>query len=197
MKILCPTCNASHDLPNSKISQGARGEVTCKNCGAQILIVPPSDQPETGEFEFITEPTEFKGYAGFWKRFGAGIVDGFILMVAGVMIGGLIGLTNGLLPGASEGTRGWGNIVGIIMGWLYFAVMESSYKQGTLGKMALGIKVTDLSGNAISFGRATIRHFGKVISTLLLLLGYVMVGFTARKQGLHDMIAGCLVVNSK
>jgi uncharacterized RDD family membrane protein YckC len=87
-----------------------------------------------------------------------------------------------------------GNIVGVILGWLYFALMESSSRQGTLGKMALGIKVTDLSGNAISFGRATVRHFGKILSTIILLAGYLMVAFTAKKQGLHDMIAGCLVV---
>jgi uncharacterized RDD family membrane protein YckC len=60
--------------------------------------------------------------------------------------------------------------------------------------MALGIKVTDLSGNAISFGRATVRHFGKILSAIILLAGYLMVAFTAKKQGLHDMIAGCLVV---
>jgi uncharacterized RDD family membrane protein YckC len=90
-----------------------------------------------------------------------------------------------------------GNIVGITLGWLYFALMESSSKQGTLGKIALGIKVTDLSGNAISFGRATARHFGKILSTIILLAGYLMVAFTAKKQGLHDMIAGCLVVNKR
>lgn len=73
--------------------------------------------------------------------------------------------------------------------------MENSATQGTLGKLALGIKVTDLNGRRIGFGRATGRHFGKFISTLTLLIGYIMVAFTQKKQGLHDMMAGCLVVN--
>ncbi len=79
--------------------------------------------------------------------------------------------------------------------WLYFALMESSVKQGTLGKMALGIIVTDANGNRISFGRATGRYFGKIISGAILCIGYIMAGFTEKKQALHDMIAGCLVVN--
>jgi len=152
---------------------------------------------KTEEFQFIPEANVFKGYAGFWKRFGAAIIDGFILMAAGFIIGGFIGFVYGFTTGTSEGAGTLGNIVGIIIGWLYFAIMESSSKQGTLGKMALGIKVTDLSGNAISFGKATGRHFGKIISTIILLVGYLMVAFTAKKQGLHDMMAGCLVVNRK
>jgi uncharacterized RDD family membrane protein YckC len=80
-------------------------------------------------------------------------------------------------------------------GWLYFALMESSSKQGTLGKMALSIMVTDVNGNRITFGRATGRYFGKFLSGLILYIGYIMVAFTEKKQGLHDMIAGTLVVN--
>jgi uncharacterized RDD family membrane protein YckC len=80
-------------------------------------------------------------------------------------------------------------------GWLYFALMESSSKQGTLGKMALSIVVTDVNGNRITFGRATGRYFGKILSGLILYIGYIMVAFTEKKQGLHDMIAGTLVVN--
>ena len=72
--------------------------------------------------------------------------------------------------------------------------MESSPTQGTLGKMALGIKVTDLEGDKIDFGRATRRHFAKIISALILYIGFIMVAFTQEKQGLHDMMAGCLVV---
>jgi len=213
MKIVCPTCNTSYNISSSKVPQ--RGIVaTCKKCGGQIAIEPSAEKkpdystqaeplsgspssytqeappliPKTGEFEFTMEHSGFKGYAGFWKRFAAAIIDGFILMVVGFVIGGL---------GIAEGVRPLSNILGIVVGWLYFATMESSSKQGTLGKMALGIKVTDLSGNAISFGKATVRHFSKIISTIILLVGYLMVGFTARKQALHDMVAGCLVVNRR
>jgi len=78
--------------------------------------------------------------------------------------------------------------------WLYFALMESSSWQATLGKKALNLQVTDLEGRRISFGRATGRFFGKIISGAILYIGYIMAGFTERKQALHDMIAGCLVL---
>ena len=77
----------------------------------------------------------------------------------------------------------------------YYALMESSANQATVGKMALGIRVTDLAGNRLTFGRATARHFGKIISGLTLGIGYLMVAFTPSKQALHDIMAGCLVVN--
>ncbi len=84
--------------------------------------------------------------------------------------------------------------VSIVLQWLYFALMESSSKQATLGKMALGLKVTDMSGNRISFARATGRYFGKFISGIILNIGYIMAAFTERKQALHDMMANCLVI---
>ncbi len=82
------------------------------------------------------------------------------------------------------------NIVGI---WLYFALQESSEHQATLGKRALNIYVTDLQGRRISFGQATGRHFGKIISGFILGIGYMMAGFTEKKQGLHDIMASTLV----
>ena len=90
-----------------------------------------------------------------------------------------------------------GGVLGLLKtaaSWLYGALMESSPYQATLGKMALGMKVTDLYGNRISFARATGRHFAKYISMITLCIGFIMVGFTERKQGLHDMIAGTLVL---
>jgi uncharacterized RDD family membrane protein YckC len=86
-------------------------------------------------------------------------------------------------------------IFSTIISWLYFALMESSAKQATLGKMALGIKVTDMLGNRITFGRATGRYFSKILSGLILYIGYIMIAFTDKKQGLHDMIANTLVIN--
>ncbi|MFC1717630.1 RDD family protein [Candidatus Poribacteria bacterium] len=78
--------------------------------------------------------------------------------------------------------------------WLYSALLESSSKQATLGKMALGIVVTDMELQRISFGRATGRYFGKIISVMIIYIGFLMAGFTEKKQGLHDMMANCLVV---
>jgi uncharacterized RDD family membrane protein YckC len=84
-------------------------------------------------------------------------------------------------------------LLGIAGNWLYEAFMESSTYQATLGKMIFGMKVTDLYGNRISFGRATGRHFAKYISFIIFCIGFIMVGFTERKQGLHDILAGTLV----
>jgi len=135
-------------------------------------------------------------YAGFWKRFAAAFIDGIITSIGGFAIGLVFGIA--MVAGGTDDPDilgGMGNGLGLILSWVYFAVMESSPTQGTLGKMALGIKVTDLEGNRIGFGKATGRYFGKVISALILLIGYLMVAFTQKKQGLHDMMAGCLVVN--
>ena len=84
----------------------------------------------------------------------------------------------------------------LFLPWLYFALMESSPWQATLGKKAFRLRVTDLEGHRINLGRATLRHLGKILSGLTLFLGYVMAGFTVRKQALHDILAGCLVVRS-
>jgi len=78
--------------------------------------------------------------------------------------------------------------------WLYYTLMESSSRQATVGKLALGMIVTDLDGNRISFGRANGRFWGKILSGLTLYIGFILAGFTERKQALHDMLAGCLVV---
>jgi uncharacterized RDD family membrane protein YckC len=72
--------------------------------------------------------------------------------------------------------------------------MESSASGNTFGKRAVGIRVVDLQGQRISFGNATGRYFGKILSALIVLIGYFMAGFTARKQALHDMMAGTLVI---
>lgn len=84
-----------------------------------------------------------------------------------------------------------------IAGWLYFALMESSFRQGTIGKIALGLRVTDLNGERISFLRATGRYFGKILSGMILMIGYLMAAFTDKKQALHDLLSGCLVLRNK
>jgi len=86
------------------------------------------------------------------------------------------------------------NIWNVILTWLYYTLSESSGSQATLGKKALGLVVTDEAGHRISFGRANGRYFGKIISGLLLCIGYLMAAFTDRKQALHDIMAGTLVL---
>jgi uncharacterized RDD family membrane protein YckC len=140
----------------------------------------------------------FAGYAGFWARFAAFIVDRIVVLAVSFAVGFVFAfvlvIANEGDPAILEGPTGYLlNLAGFIGEWLYFALMESSRRQATVGKMALGIVVTDLYGRRITFGRATGRYFAKIISALILFLGFLMVAWTQRKQGLHDMIAGTLV----
>jgi len=151
-------------------------------------------------------------YAGFWLRLVAHLVDNFIigfamlfLMVPLFFLMGGVGLfttlsRSGDHPDPAQIVPFLSLIfalvgVGVIGQWLYFAYLESGEKQASWGKQILGVYVTDLAGNRISFGRASGRFFAKIITGLIPFgLGYVMAGFTERKQALHDMIASCLVL---
>ncbi len=147
-------------------------------------------------------------YAGFWRRFLALLVDGILINLALYAIDTVTGgavyedvATHYRSPydyGYSFGIKieytffGW--LISFFGSWLYFAGLESSAGRATLGKRALGIVVTDLNGNRVSFGRATGRYFGKILSGITLLIGFLMAAFTRQKQALHDMIAGTLVM---
>lgn len=132
-----------------------------------------------------SEPTN---YAGFWIRFGAAFIDALITTAAGFII---LYATGGSFANQSP----IHNLINLVLGWVYAAAMESSDRQATLGKMAVGIKVTDMNGERISFGKATGRHFAKIISAIILLIGYIMAAFDSKKQALHDKMAGTLVLN--
>ena len=85
-------------------------------------------------------------------------------------------------------------LVSLVVTWLYFALMESSARGATVGKMAVGLRVVTEQGDRLSFLNATGRFFAKLISAIILCIGFLMVVFTDRKRGLHDMIASTLVV---
>ncbi len=132
------------------------------------------------------------------------IIDGLVfspLVVIFVVSTGLLGVI--LHPGGGfEGMAGavfglgiFALVIALVVGnWLYHTWMESSRYEATLGKMALGIIVTDLNGGRISFVRANGRFFGKIVSGMLMNIGYLMAAFTEKKQALHDMLASTLVV---
>ena len=136
-------------------------------------------------------------YAGFWKRFFAFVIDSFllslltffILFVLGFVIGGILAS-----PEAMMQMNAYILPVNIIIVWLYFALQESSEKQATFGKRLLGIYVTDSSAEPIGFTQATIRYFGKYLSSIMM-IGFIMIAFTTKKQGLHDMLADTLVLS--
>ncbi|MGA2334842.1 MAG: RDD family protein [Terriglobales bacterium] len=192
-------------------AQNAAGAQFCSRCGApttpgvvQTPVAPPSStssySASASPYQAVA-PAVGVGYGGFWIRVVALIIDGIIVRVViapvGMIFGGL-GLAGGMMGGFPH--RGLailgGGVTFILLvfgSWLYEAFMESSSYQATLGKMIFGMKVTDLNGNRISFERATGRHFAKWLSGMILFIGYIMVGLTERKQGLHDLLAGTLV----
>jgi len=147
-------------------------------------------------------------YAGFWRRFVAYMIDQLLMGVVAFMVflPGLALLGLGMGAGMMEETEGaiglviaaiaaylTAILVVVVLQWLYYALMESSNKQATLGKLALGIIVTDMDGKRLTFGRATGRYFGKILSSLILNIGFLMAAFTEKKQALHDLIASCVV----
>jgi len=142
-------------------------------------------------------------YAGFWIRFVAYLIDTFVaLAVIGPIFVMFFAPAEGFssLAGDTDAMLlYYTSLVGLglannIMHVLYFSLMESSKYQATLGKMAVGIVVVGEDGNKISFGRAIGRYFSKIISGIILMIGYIMAGLDSRKQALHDKIASTFVV---
>jgi uncharacterized RDD family membrane protein YckC len=138
-------------------------------------------------------------YAGFWIRFLAYVIDSLVLSVVFCPLGIVFGLAGSAAelddnsPEMMIGNMGL-NVVSIVAGWLYQSLLESSSWQATIGKKLLKLKVTDIDGNRLGFGKATGRYFGKILSGMICLIGFIMVAFTEKKQGLHDIMAGTLVV---
>jgi len=160
----------------------------------------------------VMEQTQH-AYAGFWMRLLASIIDGVLLGIVNIIILvpflGLVGLTAAAhASDVDMDSAGAGLMIALlstylvsmlavaVAGWLYFALMESSARGATLGKMALGLRVVDLNGNRIGFGKASGRYFGKIVSSAIFGIGYIMAAFTQQKQALHDIMAGCLVLRN-
>jgi uncharacterized RDD family membrane protein YckC/type II secretory pathway pseudopilin PulG len=133
-------------------------------------------------------------YAGFWRRFAAAMIDSLIIvacaMGAGIVIGGIAVL--GLGP-FDTGFVAGDYLAAIALAWLYYALTESSARQATIGKRAVGIVVSDTAGHRITFAHATGRAFAKLLNTLTFGIGWLLAAFTEQKRGLHDYLAGTVV----
>jgi uncharacterized RDD family membrane protein YckC len=152
-------------------------------------------------------------YAGFWLRFVAVIIDGLLLgsiqFIAIMPVLGLMGIgmatdiqnletadetTMAPMIGQMMAMAGVTQIVFLTIQTLYYAFMESSKYQASVGKIVLGLKVIDINGERLDFTKALVRNLCKIISSMILFIGYLMAAFTEKKQALHDMIASTLVV---
>ena len=170
----------------------------CVGCGNQLaqLIKPDTDVRDAA---FISQT-----FAGFWFRTLAAIVDYLLCQIAAVLLVFPLGFALGASM-AGESTpseietaaEAMGFAVGFLINWLWFTLAESSHWQATIGKKMVGLKVTDENGERISFGKANARYWSKILSALVFFVGFLMVAFTGKKQGLHDKIAATLVVKSR
>ena len=201
--MFCPKCGKETD---------ALGKF-CQWCGADIVTTPPLTPMVAPEEE--DEEPDVGVYAGLGRRIVAFIVDFILILLLDAVAASVLGLVRGLqnlyfyaVQHASvdslttEGTSAalFGSIIAaygivvVVIPWLYYAGFESSRSQATPGKLLMRIVVTDLEGNKPSFARVTLRHFAKFISVLIIFIGFLMIGLTKNRQGLHDRIAGCLVL---
>ena len=193
--IFCPHCGQSN----------LAGGAFCEKCGASLLPAAAA-----GAVPIAAAPIVYavSPYGGFWIRVLAYIID---RMVVGILLGPIcfvFALRLGANlpyfhrhPDPAQIIRIIHfavviALVAFVVQWLYEALLTSSSWQATVGKRILNLKVTDEVGNPISFEKATGRFFAKILSSLLCGLGYLMVAFSARKQGLHDMLAGTLVMKT-
>jgi len=143
--------------------------------------------------------------AGFWKRVAAYLIDALLLAVVGYAVQLPLLLMVGLGPASSlaRGDIGAGAVFALILAYLlplaiqatYYAWFHASERQATLGKRAIGIKVTGMDGGRISFARGIGRYFAFLLSGFTLGIGYLLAAFTERKQALHDMIVSTYVVD--
>jgi uncharacterized RDD family membrane protein YckC len=166
----------------------------CIECGAKFV----------SREENITS-VSYSEFGSFWARFLAYCIDSIVLALGSVIVGFIgaffIGFVLALMGMEVEEMEnffvGVYYILAIVLSWLYFTVMQSSKLQATVGKKVCNLVVTDLMGNRISFGKANVRFWSKLISGAIFGIGYLMAAFTEKHQALHDMVAGTLVVKKK
>jgi uncharacterized RDD family membrane protein YckC len=199
--VFCSNCGA----------QSTAGAGFCQKCGARLVSGSPTAMPAgAGGASSGTAPGYITAqapqrYAGFWIRFVAYILDGIVLGAVSIPIF-LIFCLPVITTMARNGNLEQGpppelfRIVFLLipvfwaLHWLYEALLTSSRWQGTVGKRILRLKVTDDFGNKITFARSTGRFFAKILSGMIMDIGFIMVGFMERKRGLHDIICSTQVL---
>jgi uncharacterized RDD family membrane protein YckC len=192
--VFCSTCGYNN----------LAGGAFCQKCGASLVggIVTGAAPAPVAPVIVAANP-----YGGFWIRLLAYILDRIIIgiLLSPIYIMLAVRMAADLHRMAPNDPFPFVPVfhfvaiiacVGFIVQWLYEALLTSSSWQATFGKRIVNLKVTDEAGNRISFERATARFFAKILSGLILWIGFIMIAFTARKQGLHDILAGTLVMKT-
>lgn len=143
-------------------------------------------------------------YAGFWRRFIAALLDQVVLLVGRAFVYGAIGLIIYAMLFVFDARSQLDMVFRIYAGilvladfwitWIYFAGMESSTLQGSLGKLAVGIRVCNADLKRVTFEQATARYFSKIISSLTIGVGYLLCAYSSKKQALHDLVAKTILI---
>ncbi len=174
----CPKCGAHNE----------DADTMCNSCGQPIK--------------------KGRELAGFWRRYGANMLDIailYIFFIALYIIFFIVAIIVSLGTSSGNSNNAFGSgiallcicfvyVLAALAVLLYYTWFESSKYQATPGKLAVGMIVVDLEGQRISFQKALIRNLSKILSALIMYVGFIMIGFTEKRQGLHDMIAGTTVV---
>src|SRR5437899_7462198 len=198
----CPNCGQAFAVAAAPPSVSMMGASAATPLGAGGAAIPPD-----AGYAAVRRVE----YAGFWVRFLAWLIDNVVMGVGVVLIlipliflTGVRTVLDDFHPNEDMNDAGVFMLVGfvfvlatasLVVTWLYHALMESSEWQATLGKKALGLEVTDMAGQGVSFGGGRGRHFGKIVTNMIpVFIGYIMAGFTEKRQAIHDMLAGCLVL---
>jgi uncharacterized RDD family membrane protein YckC len=202
-----PVLSNQPDASQVKYEQSASPALYCPTCGAGLQFKDAEICPKCGVR--IKSPSGMatdRVFAGFWNRFGGYLIDAIILSVITIVISFFIGVLYGISMYSSRSHYSNNSdlaltgltiiiyFIAFLIALFYFSIQESSVHQATFGKRAVGVIVTDYQGNRISFGRAVGRFFGRIVVLFTLGIGYIIIGFTEKKQGLHDYIASTYVV---
>lgn len=198
--IFCSQCGTANPS-NTRFCQSCGKAMGASATGTMVATgVAPAMTPVP---VVLTQP-----YGGFWIRVLAVMIDGILIncvlwpIMAILSSVGVLG-AGAISRNAEDPAAALALLAGILfilvpvafaVSWLYEALLTSSSWQGTIGKRILGLKVVDDAGRPIGFGRATGRHFAKIVSSMIFGIGYIMAAFTDKKRALHDMIAGTVVM---
>jgi uncharacterized RDD family membrane protein YckC len=199
---VCGSCG-SRVLPDGKFCLFC-GDVLTES-GRLLRVASPHGlafQTSRDSIPFIVPTDDSREYAGFWRRVWAGLIDVSLEIVAALLLSllidtafNLVGRAFGIEHESAAYVTGFTFIVILAVGgWLYAALSESSRYRATLGKRIMGVQVVNAAGGKLTFGQASVRHVMKFLSLFSLGLGFLMAGWTKRRQALHDIPSDCLVI---
>jgi uncharacterized RDD family membrane protein YckC len=189
---VCTSCGSAH-LPDGRF---------CLFCGD--LLSETGTGPSSSLTQSGSSSAALTDYAGFWLRAWAGLIDvtleaggALVLTLAIDLVLRRVGRMLGFAPWIPKVAVGMAYILVLIIGgWLYCAFMESSGQRATLGKRLVGLQVLTAEGGQMSFAQASVRHFMKFLSLFSAGFGFMMAGWTQRRQALHDIPSDCIVIRT-